>query len=669
MLNSSLEHCSRFLAENKLTDAAQQHTWGCYIRCREALLDTSDQVRVETWSLLWDIFEDSGPNNFNRLEHIYKLGTDMTKRANVALQPKQRILYMEAKFVHGHEKKAILEWEEAKSSLGCDGPSFDDYWQLGVRMYAQHGDGEKSLDTAAFYLSKSQRITHFRMLIPVIRGYLVMGTESAYARAWHAYEQLKSNLRSGLTMEDFDSVTTLFLDANLPDRALGVFKDMMLAGEIAKHGVVEPPLARDGRENFDLVQAVRAEFDIEKSRALAALPQQFNNKFFFGKWIKKLIGEGHLDGAKQVLDLMEQRGIRPDAKYVNGLIGAIFRGGPLKKQEMAEELAWKMINTRLRFVVKREKTYPNLERPLHVVLVENRTPNTHDPTLLPPATIETFGILIEQYRMRQKQDLVPKLLDYLQQAKIPPNTYFMNQVMMSKVIKYQGSWAWDSYSTMVNQQMVTPDFYTFTYLWDIMRKAVDPVTKHPYSNGFVTCRRLFSEMVRQREVLCQNESMPQEVYDMTILAFSVAQDFPGLAVALCALKRYFNMLPTDKTARAIALALTKFGYRDKDGVIPKRLSLRHRATKDRIIQVTKILEQFKQEHSDALLEQGIVFANLGQEEKAEQSLIILTKMLRFVHQSHCGADISASEHSKAAAASMLVVDCDPWETAASKEVE
>jgi hypothetical protein len=662
--NSSLDFCSRYLAEDKLSDAAQQHAWGCYVRCRKYLLQVPEQVQLETWSLLWDIFENSNPNNFNRLEHIYRLGKDM-RISDVPFQPKQRVLFIESIFIKGYEQRAITQWDEAKSSLGCNGPTFDEYWQLGIRMFSQHGDGENALDTAAFYLSNSDRIASFRMLIPVIRGYLVMGTERGNDRAWHAYEQLKSNLRSGMTMEDFDNVTTLFLDADLPDRALGVFKDMMLAGETARHGVIAPPLACDIHENYNLVEKVRAEFDLEKSRALATLPATFNNKFFFGKWIKKLIGIGHLDGAKKVLDLMGARGIRPDAKYVNGLIGALYRDGPLGKQQLAEEMAWQMITARLEFVKHREKAFSNLSKIFSLSESEDR-PGTHHPIPIPLATIETFSILIQQYRRRQKQNLVPDLLRNMQEAKIPPSTFFMNQMILANVREHQGAWAWDTYFTLVNKQGVRPDFDTFTILWDLMRKASSQVAKFSQGGSFTSCRELFFEMMKRSEILREKEGMPQEVYDMTILGFSLAQDIPGTAVALHALQQHFHMYPTESTVRTIVLQLARLGNRDSEGRIQKHLTLSKKSTQIRIHEVTKVLATFKKRRMDALMEQGIVYQELEDGAKSEQSLIILTDLLHFVNQVHSGNDESASRNSREAAAMMGVQDCDPWNTIISE---
>lgn len=622
-----------------------------------------EKVPNEIWSLLWNIFQQPGVKNFGRMEHIYRLGEDM-KKARIPFQPHQHVLFIESKYIGGYQEAAIKEWEEAEDSLGKNKLSFKDYWELGVRMYAQSGDGEKALDAVASYIAESNQPVDFRLLIPVIRGFLAMQTQDSQTRAWRVYEALRSNLGSEMTMQDFDNVTALFMDADLPERALDIFKDMMLAGDRPRRKSIAQDLADGKRVPLDLVEKVRVGLDLENSQTLATLPSHFNNKFFFGKWIKKLIGEGHLDAAKKVLDLMGVRGICPDAKYLNGLIGAFYRDGPLGKQQLAEDLAWKMIASRLEFVKAREMTY---QLDAHIRTSEgNAKPDSKAPFLIPHATIETFSILMEQYRRRQKQDIILDLLNTLRKAKIPPNTYFMNQLIMANARSHQGAWAWDTYSSLVYKQGVRPDFDTFTYLWDLMRRASDPVTRSQ-GTGYTDCRTLFSEMAKHSKVLCRKESMPREVYDMSILAFSLSNDQAGTAVALRALQRRFNMFPDENTARTIILQLAKVGLLDQNGRPVKRLGTKKSRTKNRIIKVTQVLATFKQRRVESLLEQGIVFEELTNEEKMEQSLTLLTDLLKFVALERLGSGMhkggieTAEDLSKEAAAKMGVQDCDPWE--------
>jgi hypothetical protein len=352
---------------------------------------------------------------------------------------------------------------------------------------------------------------------------------------------------------------------------------------------------------------------------------------------------------------------------MNGLIGAFYRDGPLGKQQLAEDLAWKMIASRLEFVKVRDTTY-QLEGHAQISKSLGK-PGFKSPLSLEPlATIETFSILIEQYRRRQKQDIIPDLLDTLHRAKIPPNTGFLNQLIMANV-RYrsgQGAWAWDTYTSLVHRQHVPPDFNTFTYLWDLMRRASDPVTKSQ-GRGYISCRELFSEMVNKARVLCRGEPMPREVYDMTILSFSLSNDQAGTAVGLRALQRRFNLFPNEVTVRTIVHQLAKVGLRDQQCKPAKRLEPKKSRIQKRVIQVTKILATFQQRRAQDLLEQGIVFEELTDEEKLEQSLVVLTDLLKFVAQERLQAGAykevydTTADLSKEAAAEMGVQDCDPWQ--------
>lgn len=669
-LNAALGLYSGYLAENRLDFGAQRNAWRCYNLCRVELLKRPEQVPFNTWSVLWDIFEHPDEKNVNRIEHIYRLGKDMIS-AGTPFTNKQHILFIESWFIQAtlkptpeEQQRCIQEWMNKRDTLGRDSDeeTVIAYWQLGVRMFAQTGDGTGALETVATYFNNVGQMSDLRTLIPVIRGLLVMQTRFSRTKAWHVYQVLKESLGSEMTMEDYDNVAILFLDANLEERALDVFVDMMLAGENRQTGTIQ--LATASRALIpDVTQKVKAEVILEDSHALAKLPARLNNQFFFGKWIKKLIGEGHLDEAMKVFELMGVRGIRPAAIHMNGLIGAFYREGPLGKQRLAEELAWKMIYERTEFVQGRELLYANVEEsdlrsPVRPVATKPSI-GTKDPLHIPRATIETFGILIEQYRRRQKQDLIPNLLQALKQAKIPANTSFMNQMMVTNTINKPGIWAWDVYTSMVMDQGPYPDFFTFTLLWDLLRLDMHP-DKRRSIKPFTDCRNLFSQMVIQSKKQRRVGKMPQEVYDMTILTFSLAQDMPGAAVALRALQKHFNLYPTENTVRTIILQLARLGYRDPEGRLHKRMGITKKDVKERMAQVTQMLATFKEQRIEALLQEGIVFEELTGDEKSEQTLIIITDLLEYASRQRYGPDRPTPELSKRAASDMSVEDCDPW---------
>ena len=50
--------------------------------------------------------------------------------------------------------------------------------------------------------------------------------------------------------------------------------------------------------------------------AMTVMPRHFQNKYFYAKWLKKLIGMKETAAAAQVIELMYEQGIKPDALHV-----------------------------------------------------------------------------------------------------------------------------------------------------------------------------------------------------------------------------------------------------------------------------------------------------------------------------------------------------------------
>jgi pentatricopeptide repeat protein len=620
------------------------------------------------------MFEKKGSNNSERMSHIKALGEDMSK-TTVPFRASQSLLYIESIFIAGDRSIALREWEAA-AYLQDDGIHFKEYWELGVRMLCQDGKVDQAMRAADRFLRSGQDLSHFRILLPIIRASLESKDKASVQHAWALYVRLKVNLGPQMTMQDYDAVTSMFLTANQPDLALGAFKDMILTGSKSATKQDSTALYREsvGIDELSSLETQQPKLDWENSRALAKLPAQLNNKFFFGSWIKKLIGEGELDAAKRVFDLMQERKIKPDSRHMNGLIGAWFRQGTERSRILAEDMAWKMIQARLDFVEARDLRY-SLQHPVRVVETED-LPDAKNVFLTPVATIETFAILIEQYRRRQKPQLMSDLFDTLRRARVKPNTFFMNELLLCDTRAGITSWAWDTYYSLTKGTDVRPDFDTYKILWNLMKRAMDPIRgldpdRRPVN--FTTCRKLFADMVERGPLLTSKETLPREIYDLIILSFSLRMDQAGTAVALRALQRHFGLYPDEETARTVVMQLARFGLVDEFGRKLKRINRHSAVTKERIANVTRILEMFKNQRIEILAQQGIVFDQLRGDARSEESLLLLSDLLRYVARARIAAEerpnYNAAMASKRAAEQMGVPDCVPWVAHSKGEAE
>ncbi len=639
--------------------------WKSYLMCRTTgVFSEPGKIPPGVWAGLWRVLSSDDAENLERMAHIKYLGEDMYK-AGAPMDLSQQLLYIEATFIEGDRNKAIAEWERAGSSEAENLSKSKEYWELGVRMFSQIDQIDRALQAAETLLQGAEDPITYRILIPIIQASLASKDGSAVQLAWALYIRLRVGMGSAITMEDYDAVTSMFLVANQPDLALAAFKDMMLTGDAAAAQQDSTQLYKTAtgmEDGLSVVNVGGRELNWSNSRTLSALPKKFRNKFFFGSWVKKLIGEGELDAAKKVFDLMQDHRILPDPKHLNGLIGAWFREGTEKSRILTEDMAWRMIKARLDFVGKRDLRYKT-DGPIRAVETWGLE-DTKSLFTTPQATIETFSILIQQYRRRQKHEQMSELFDALRKAQIPPSTYFMNELLLMDTRAQRKDWVWQTYTSMTEKQGVRPDFETYTILWQNMKKHLDPVVgskRNPSPSNFTTHRRLFAQMVERKSILTRKESFPRELYDLIITCFSYAQDQAGTAVALRALQREFNMFPSEDTARTIVLQLARLGLVNEHGGKPRRLNLNNGITQERISNVTKVLQAFKKQRTEALQQQGISFEKLRGDAKLEETLVLLSDLLRYAAQARNeGKKYSASEASKQAAQKMGVPDCASW---------
>ncbi|TVY24993.1 hypothetical protein LHYA1_G005156 [Lachnellula hyalina] len=650
------------------TTKLRKSIWSAYIKCRSALISRPGKVPWEIWSGLWDVLSNADPSeDVDRMAHIKYLGDDICK-VGIQMDAKQCLLYVESLLVQGDVDIAAGIWEKLGVSIQSS-DNAKEYWKLGVNIFCRQDRLDRALQIASVLLKKTKDVADYRILLPIIQACLVSKNIFGVQMAWALYIRLRVRLGPQLDMNDYDILTLSFLEANRPDLAGGVFKDMMLTEDMA---TVQDSTSlyssltgtKDGLKSISISDK---ELELHKAAALTKLPSQFRNKFFFGSWLKKLIGEGQLDAAQKVLQFTSDIGICPDARHMNGLIGALFREGSGKSMSLAEDMAWKMVNTRLVFVKSRTE-FSMLKSPLRAVPLMAHKPDVKHiqktPSLIPRATIETFCILIRQYRTRQKTQALLDLFDTLRKAEIPPNTDFMNELLNMDSRSHKTAWAWNTYLSLTKSGAVRPNYETFTILYNLLCQSLDPVQlgKRP---KFTTPHHLFVDMIKYKACLKEDGKVPRELYDAIILAFGLAEDQAGTAVALIALRQHFDTFPGEQTARTIILQLTRLGQTNKAGYKSRRLNVTNRLTKERYAHVTKILQRFRQERVEELLEQGIVFEELSEEEKLHEAMMVLSDLLRHAFQSKIAPErreiLTSLEVSKRTAEAMGVPECIPWD--------
>ncbi|KAM0212220.1 hypothetical protein ACHAQI_004960 [Fusarium lateritium] len=515
-LNIVLSKTSRdYRRRVKLTTKTVQGVFKAYHSARLSLAHGWSHVPLEVWDLLWKVFSVDESVNMHRLSHIALLARDMSE-AKVTLNPAQQLLTIEAVFVDGWESKAIENWKRCISTLGDENAvTFQEFWELGVRMYCRTGD----LDQAQRAINKLiQNQSDPRILMPFIRTWSELGTQEGQEKAWEAYRRLRELLGEDMKLTDYDQVISYFLTTNQTENALYAFVDMMSDGKI----------------------------DLKKQKYM---PSVVANKFFFGKWLKRLIGAGDLNGAHSVVEFMGQKGIDPSPIQLNGLIAAWQRAGGTEDLEKADQMAWGMIDTRIEFVKARGNDMAS----------EDVSPKTGDTTPLPRATLETFSLLAENYRLRDLHDRILMLWEAFREAEMKADSFVINQLLESYIQAGQSKEALELYHTLVREKGVEPDPYTFSALWKTLA-----VNRLHVSAGHVPAqieptRAMFAETVKFQHVF-QPDGMDGQLARKILHTFRRIKDYTGFVVALTALRDGFGFLPPETLVLEMVLETTKLSW-------------------------------------------------------------------------------------------------------------
>jgi len=486
--------------------------WKSYSAARKSLSSAWGNVPREVWDFMWMVLSwEGGVENPNRMHHLYVLAKDM-KSAGVVLKDSQQLLAIEAMFVEGWRDEAIDAWKKAVVTLGSKPETLEGYYEIGVRMLSLHGDLDRAKRAAEILLGCAEN-PDARILIPIIQA-LSMKEDTA-EQAWESYQHMRDLLGDTMKIEDYDEVISSFLEANRMEHALQAFVDMMFSGTVDVRGRTRLPIA-------------------------------VSNQFFIGKWLKRLIGAGDLDGAYKVIVYIQGKGINASPIQLNGLIGAWIRSDTAENLEKAEDLAWNMIRARLNYVHTRERQ-ASMDQPMRLLdpYTRWRDPSGEQPAFYcaTRATAETFSILAENYCSRGLHSLLEELWGAFQHAAIGPTSFLMNQLIKSYAQDGKADAAVDLYRDMTANQSLNPDAHTFLALFNTLSVNRLIIRNSELSaRDIATGRWFFAEMVKAKWTFDSPEAF--HMLPRTIL-FSMlkAGDYAGMIIAARAMSSLFDFTP------------------------------------------------------------------------------------------------------------------------------
>ena len=386
--------------------------------------------------------------------------------------------------------------------------------------------------------------------------------------------------------------------------------------------------------------------------AIKYLPRKYQNKYFYASWLRKLLSENNFNAAAQVMELMYERGVKPDAKHANGLLSAWLRDPRKATQKRAEELGWTMVQRRLDFVRERGRT-SSMDHSNVLALksaAESREGvqvpvNISRP--VPSATIETFCILLQFYLRRNRYGHVRHLRNLLAPAELMMNSFFMNHLLYAE-LRTQGSRSvWNRFAALAEN--VRPDMETWACLWESEKQHVNDDDSLDFS-GFPVPQELLRRMLSWLNTLHGQEKsnaysdFDEHHYHDIVRSFCYARDPAGCFVAMHVMHHHFGITPSEPLLRTLLMMMTKLlppnvANRERR-VFPHRFARRRRkgpaAQEDferDMAFATFLLDSTWSTRKSALEEQGVLFDDLGPDLKAlETHKVCLGILLRVMQE-------------------------------------
>lgn len=628
------ERLDQFAHDNS-NETLKQDLWKLYRRCKQVVPGFLEVMPEEATYLVWDSQISGQITKDVRAAHLQILAEDSMSIGRSISTP-HILSYIESLHQGGKTNQALDQWETHQTKLSQQKEDLEAYWKLGVRLFAAEENPQRAQDIALAFLA-NDKTRQPRILNPVIVAWGRQPGQEAEVKAWALYLQLKTFLGSNMTMKDYDHISIGLLNAGRLDLAIAVFKDMMVTGrDPANDSTALYKAAAGLAGNLNASSISEQEVNKVSLSVLTLLPQRFQNRFFYASWMKKLIGMGEIDSVALVIELMYERGVKPDPKHLNGLIAAWFREGTIPAIEKAERLGWAMIQQRVDLVWARTKSP---ERPPQLSIAGKQTePQIRMPKWMqrtvPPGNIETFSILLLHYTRRSDENMINYLINCLGDARIKPNAYFMNHLLYADLRKQDVGALWHKFKNL--SASIEPDLETYACLWDCGKLQYDR-GRTSFDINFPSARTLFAEMMHwyaqlsTRTKAITQEEFSKDLYDQIIRCFCFSKDLPGTLVALYTLQTTFDMYPDDTTARLIILQVARLA--SVPSGTPKRRLRRLSSTprsKENIVQVHRLVEILSQRKAAALEQRGLSMDNMDPHERARSQLEIMTDLLRVV---------------------------------------
>ncbi|KAF2253221.1 hypothetical protein BU26DRAFT_515597 [Trematosphaeria pertusa] len=547
-------------------ESIRTQLWRAYALAKRQISGLPSILPDRAWDIIWATQWAHTPQNRSRRSHLEELYRDMNSVGR-ATTVGQRTAYLESIFLNGKEEQALKEWEEDHSGLSTG--SRQDYkpehLEMGAKLHALAGNADRAR-AIMHELFDLYSDWDSSIMMSVFRAHTSAGTDQLSDVAKEIYAKMRERMGSKMELQDYDSCLVGFLEARHVRYAKQVFRDMIKDGYLASAFS-----ARQVEEVLERLHLLyRLGTDIEKMtsialQAISVLPQPYHSHVF-KDWMKSAVVKKAPAASAQILDMMYNRGCKPETVHFNLLLKALLRTKDEPHILKAENIGWTMIEE------SRRSSSKKLDDEAAADIISKKAIQTAETALdsdiarkIPQANVTTFALMMRHHASNFQWEHVDYLARRLKETGIQPNAAVMNVLMDNHCRQGKYSEAWRTYKSLTDipegAPGVYPDGATMRCLWKTLRLALgDHATRD--DPGLPTPRQLLAEMIHwwtrcrsrydvERFRMGLAAADHGAITNLMMHCFSYIQDLPGSLVALHVLRKRFDIFPSDKAAEVL----------------------------------------------------------------------------------------------------------------------
>ncbi|KAJ6033060.1 hypothetical protein N7444_010831 [Penicillium canescens] len=151
---------------NMSDERARQELWKWYRRCKQTVPHFLSIMPEGAMEAIWNSQATGEIEQATRSTHLRILVQDATSLGQALTTP-QILSYITSLHDDGATNLALEQWEAYQTELSQEKEDLEEYWKLGVRLFAAEGNPQRAQDIALAFLA-NDRHRQPRVLIPII---------------------------------------------------------------------------------------------------------------------------------------------------------------------------------------------------------------------------------------------------------------------------------------------------------------------------------------------------------------------------------------------------------------------------------------------------------------------------------------------------------------------